>query len=60
MTLNGSLESGHVDNPPLWVTVSNGYYVNNAKIIEGKSNYVGKCKRNRTMNQVRSTRRVDL
>jgi uncharacterized surface protein with fasciclin (FAS1) repeats len=52
MTLNGSLESGHVDNPPLWVTVSNGYYVNNAKIIEGKSNYVGKCKRNRTMNQV--------
>lgn len=54
LNLNHSLHSAHESNPPLWVSVTpDGYYINNAKILEKQSNYVAKAKRNQNLNQVR-------
>lgn len=49
---NNSLETVHVENPPLWITLSGGYYVNNAKIIDYRSNSVSKSKGDLSKNQV--------
>ncbi|EFA05558.1 fasciclin-1 [Tribolium castaneum] len=53
LRLNNTVQSAHGDNPPLWVSVTpDGYYINNAKILEKRSNYMAKCKRNENLNQV--------
>lgn len=54
LATNNSLETVNVENPPLWITVAGGYYyVNNAKIIDYRSNYVSKSKGDLSKNQVK-------